>query len=186
MHGAVIAAIIMIVIALCIAGIGAYFAIAKNKSSIIGDHGQYIGKFDALSEGKLPTNVSERLADWKLFYTGIVESPRTLTFGHLSPLAREVKTSAHNWYLDFVYNFGLISLLPMLVLIVFTLNLAWGLRKVLPGETWWLAGLVAFLVLVDSNFKVTLRQPYPGIFAYFLWGLLLSRLRVPASRKLGA
>lgn len=37
--------------------------------------------------------------------------------------------------------------------------------------------LVRFLVLVDSNFEVTLRQPYPGIFAFFLWGLLLARLR---------
>jgi hypothetical protein len=46
--------------------------------------------------------------------------------------------------------------------------------------------MVAFLVLVDSNFKVTLRQPYPGIFAYFLWGLLLSRLRPRPAARPGA
>jgi len=31
---------------------------------------------------------------------------------------------------------------------------------------------------------VTLRQPYPGLFAYFLWGLLLTRLRFPAKSGL--
>jgi drug/metabolite transporter superfamily protein YnfA len=36
--------------------------------------------------------------------------------------------------------------------------------------------VVLFLVLIDSNFKVTLRQPYPGVFTFFLWGLLLAKL----------
>jgi len=39
-----------------------------------------------------------------------------------------------------------------------------------------LAVVVGFLVLVDNNFKVTFRQPYPGLFGFFLWGLLVSRL----------
>lgn len=56
----------------------------------------------------------------------------------------------------------------------------------LPAQTWWLTVIVFYLVVIDSNFKVTLRQPYPGIFAYFMWGLLLSRLRVPAPPKLSA
>jgi hypothetical protein len=29
---------------------------------------------------------------------------------------------------------------------------------------------------LDNNMKVTLRQPYPGVFGFFLWGILLSRL----------
>jgi hypothetical protein len=62
----------------------------------------------------------------------------------------------------------------------------WRRRESLSGQTLWLAALVAFLVLVDSNFKVTLRQPYPGIFVYFLWGLLLSRLRPAPVARLDA
>ena len=31
-------------------------------------------------------------------------------------------------------------------------------------------------VIIDNSFKVGLRQPYPGIITFFLWGLLLSRL----------
>lgn len=157
--------------------VGLYYGIAQKNTSIIGDGGQYLGKFQTLAEGKLPVNVVHRLGDWKLYGDWITESDRTMLLGHTEPPPREVKTSAHNWYLDFVYNFGLVSLLPLLALMGFTAWLLLRYRKTLPGQTLWLAALVAFMVLIDSNFKVTLRQPYPGIFAYFLWGLLLIRLR---------
>jgi hypothetical protein len=75
------------------------------------------------------------------------------------------------------YNFGLISLLPVLLLLIYTLNLLWQGRGEWPPGTVWLAAIVLYLTVVDSNFKVTLRQPYPGIFSYFLWGMLLSSLK---------
>jgi hypothetical protein len=163
--------------------IGLYYGIAKTNTSIVDDNGQYVGKFQTLVEGKMPINLQNRLSDWALYRNGIGESSRTMVFGHVEPFSREVKTSAHNWYLDFTYSFGLVSLLPVLGLMAYTAHLAWRRRQFLSGQTWWLMSLVAFLVLVDSNFKVTLRQPYPGIFAYFLWGLLLSRLRLAAPAK---
>ncbi|MES2510161.1 MAG: hypothetical protein V4625_09535 [Pseudomonadota bacterium] len=161
---------------------GIYFLVAKSDTEFVDSTSQYANKFKMIADGKLPLNVVDRMADWKMYGDWIVESQRTLVFGHIEPPPRAVKTSAHNWYLDFVYNFGLISMFPVLVLIACT---AWAVvrqRKTLPEETLWLAGLVAFLVLVDSVFKVTLRQPYPGIFAYFLWGLLLTRLRISPLR----
>ena len=164
---------------------GIYYKQAKQNGSNFGDQGQYVGKFQTLFEGKLPVNVQNRLADWALYSNGISESGRTLLFGHSEPPPREVKTSAHNWYLDFVYNFGLVPLVPLLALIVYTAWLFFRSRKTLQGQTWWLAALVAFMVLVDSNFKVTLRQPYPGIFAFFIWGLLLTRLRPQAALQRG-
>jgi hypothetical protein len=175
-RGPRLAAITLAGIALMTAGIGAYYEVARNKSSIVGDGGRYIAKFYSLSEGKLPINVSERLADWTLFGSGIIETPRTMVFGHVAPLAREVRSSAHNWYIDIAYSFGLISLLPVLLLIGYTASSYWRSRRSLSIETKWLALVVLFLVVIDSNFKVTLRQPYPGIFAYFMWGLLLSHL----------
>lgn len=165
--------------------VGLYYGMAQKNSSIIGDNGQYLGKFQTLAEGKMPINVEHRLADWKLYGKWIGESGRTVLLGHAEPPPREVKTSAHNWYLDFVYNFGVVALLPLLLLIVYTAHLVWNSRAIISGETWWLAALAAFMVLVDSNFKVTLRQPYPGIFAYFLWGLLLCRLQVLSLTKSG-
>ncbi len=173
------AGMLAVVVIMCL-----YYNFAKSSDSNIDGNIQYVRKFQKLTEGKMPVNIEDRLADWNLFLTGIGENYRTLMFGHVEPLPREVKTSAHNWYLDFTYNFGLLALLPLSALIVFTMYLVWRYRRSLPGETWWLAGLLAFMVFVDNNFKVTLRQPYPGIFVYFLWGLLLSRLRFQAEPRL--
>ena len=143
----------------------------------------FLGKFEEILEGHIPSNVEERFRDWVNFGNGIVESKTALLVGHPQPLPREVRTSPHNWYLDIVYNFGLIGLIPIFALMGYTASLCWKKRKILRAETWWLAAIVFFLVVIDSNFKVTLRQPYPGIFAFFMWGLLLSRLRPTAARQ---
>lgn len=141
-------------------------------------------KFKSLIERKTPANVQERLNDWKRFGNGIIESKKTILVGHPQPMPREIRSSPHNWYIEITYTFGLVSLIPILTMIGYTAYLCWGQRRTLPAETWWLVAIVFYLVVIDSNFKVTLRQPYPGIFAYFMWGLLLSRLHVQASPKL--
>jgi hypothetical protein len=172
----IIIAVVLTLTAVAILSIGSHLNIAVTRSFDYGDHGAYIRKFQSLSEGKLPINAAERWADWKLFGNGIVESLQTMVFGHVAPLAREVRTSAHNWYLDIAYTFGLISLLPIFGLIGYTVYLFVRRRTRLPLDTQWLAFIVCYLVVIDNNFKVSLRQPYSGIFTYFLWGLLLSRL----------
>ncbi|MDY6792865.1 MAG: hypothetical protein SWH54_16495 [Thermodesulfobacteriota bacterium] len=126
----------------------------------------------------IPKNLNRRFKDWKLYSTSITENRESFFLGHKKPFDRSVTTSAHNYYLDFVYNFGFLALLPLLFLIGYSLYLAFKFRdKIIRSER--LLGLcmiVFFLVLVDNNFKVTLRQPYPGILTFFLWGVLLSRL----------
>lgn len=126
----------------------------------------------------LPTNLRERIEDWMLFSKPIFSSPSSFLFGH-PPMDRSVRTSAHNYYIDLTYNFGIIGLLPIMILIAYTARLLWQRRRdvLASNRLLWLAILVAFFIIIDSNFKVTLRQPYPGIFVFFLWGLLLARLR---------
>ena len=155
-----------------------YFKKMEGQRIVVeGQQSFYYKKFKELADGKIPANVQERLGDWKLFGSGILESEKTFMVGHAQPMPREIRSSPHNFYLDIAYTFGVLGLLPIVCLIGFTVHLCWQRREILSASTWWLAILVAFLVLVDSNFKVTLRQPYPGIFAYFLWGLLLTRLQ---------
>jgi len=146
---------------------GLYYGNVKPDADRMANGSAYVQKFADVLQGKLPGNVTIRLKDWQMYGGWVAERP---LLGHSEPPAREVRTSAHNWYLDFAYSFGVLGLLPVIALIGFT---AWSLRGA-SAEVWWLAGFVAFLVLVDCSFKVTLRQPYPGIFAYFLWGLLLA------------
>lgn len=131
----------------------------------------------------LPINLQERIEDWILFGRPIFSSPASFFFGH-PPMNRSVRTSAHNYYIDLAYNFGIIALLPISILFAYTARLLWHRRRAVfeSKRLLWLAILVVFFIVIDSNFKVTLRQPYPGIFAFFLWGLLLARLRNLGSR----
>jgi hypothetical protein len=130
------------------------------------------------TQSRVPLNVRPRLSDWALYARGILESPVTALFGHAKPFDRAVSTSAHNYYLDLMYNFGVIGLLPLFSLIGYTAVLLWRQRQTLQRDLplLGLATVAGFLVVLDNNFKVTFRQPYPGLFGFFLWGLLLSRL----------
>jgi len=120
----------------------------------------------------------ELLGYWRSYWTGITESPRSLLLGHLERPDRETTPSAHNYYLDLVYNFGVVALLPWLFLLFRSAKLAWtALRsRSVTIDLIWLLGAVAFFTLVDNSLKVGFRQPYPGILMFFLWGVLLTRL----------
>jgi hypothetical protein len=138
--------------------------------------GATYSKFVPLLQGKVPQNLQERFGDWERFGSGVLESPKTILVGHAEPMPREVRSSAHNWYIDTAYTFGIVAVIPVLGLLLYSGGLCWAYRRSVPPQTWWLVGIVFYLVVIDSNFKVTLRQPYPGIFAFFMWGLLLARL----------
>lgn len=166
---------VLVVLALA-GGMKTYYYMMKERSGIGAGKEQYVGKFHTLATGQMPRNVDDRLADWKLFGNGILESVRTVVFGHAEPMPREQRSSAHNYYLDTAYTFGVLTLLPTLFLAGWTAYMLWKERRILQPDQIWLGAIVLYLVLVDSNFKVTLRQPYPGIFTYFMWGMLLSTL----------
>ncbi len=172
------AAVILFVLATTMVGGGAYFWKLDGRNALAETaFSPFYGKFNALLQGKIPADATERFDDWKLFGKEIIESNKTLLLGRTTPMPREVRSSPHNWYLDIVHTFGLIGVVPILTLIAYTFHLGWIQRRKMSPQILWLAGIVFYLVIIDNNFKVTLRQPYPGIFAYFLWGLLLSRLR---------
>lgn len=127
---------------------------------------------------KIPTNIMERLEYWNFYFDNITSSPTEFLIGHESVPDRSTYPSAHNYYLDFVYNFGFMALLPLISLLLYTCLKVLQVRKEIWNSSA-LIGLclVAFLLLIiDNSLKVSLRQPYPGIFMYFIWGLLLSRL----------
>jgi hypothetical protein len=135
-------------------------------------------------DGGGPKNIQERLVCWRFYLAGIGESSHSLLLGHLQAPDRNMYPSAHNYYLDFIYNFGVLAILPILCLLGWTLyqilrniKALWGFPAALG-----LAGVVVFLLLADNAFKVGMRQPYPGIIVFFLWGVLLAclqRLGIP-------
>ncbi len=126
----------------------------------------------------VPPNLAKRLHYWDYYAKNIMSGWGKFLTGHPRPPDRSVYPSAHNYYLDFVYNFGVLAFLPLLSLIGYTLLLVYRSRQAILASSS-LLGLtvVVFIVLfVDNFFKVGLRQPYPGIISFFLWGVLLTRL----------
>lgn len=122
-------------------------------------------------------DLQKRQAMWR-FYASEISSGgwESLLLGQAETPNRDLYPSAYNYYLDFFYHFGLIGMLPFLLLLCHTLFIIarqfrqlWG-RSELLG----LAGVVVFFLIVDNSLKVGLRQPYSGILMFFFWGILLA------------
>jgi hypothetical protein len=127
----------------------------------------------------LPGSAVERFEHWRFFYNGVIASPQAFLAGHAVPPDRQKHPSAHNYWLDTAYNFGTISLVPLVGMLMWTLYAIWiRRREVLKDSTiFGLALAVLYLLLFENMLKVGMRQPYPGIITFFLWGLLIARLR---------
>ena len=138
------------------------------------------GAGGALGPGEVEplNNRQERLVYWNFYLTEIFDNFRTFWLGHASAPDRNKFPSAHNYYLDFIYNFGFLAVLPLLGMVAFTVYSAvrntfriWASSEVLG-----VIGVVLFFLLADNMLKVGMRQPYPGIVTFFLWGIALSVL----------
>jgi hypothetical protein len=125
------------------------------------------------SDAKVPINITQRVELKSLYFDKLGKNTLTVIFGNAALIDREITSSAHNYYLDLAYNFGVISCIPILFLFLFTTLKVYQARN-FDENIVWLFAVVFYFVIVDSTFKVTLRQPYPGIISFFLWGILLT------------
>ena len=137
-------------------------------------------EFDMNEFRKAIPNISDRIYYWKFYIDGSMSGSKEFMFGNSRQPDRKKVPSAHNYYLDLLYNFGVLALIPMLVLIGFTINrlYRYRIRVITSPELFCLVFVVMSLILADNSLKVGLRQPYPGIFTYFIWGILLSKLNL--------
>lgn len=139
------------------------------------------GSFRIQGSNMILAKLKYRINYWKFYGAGILDSPKVFLFGHLSRPDRNKYRSAHNYYLDLAYNFGFLSLLPYLWLIIFSIRKcrhAFATSNPSPGLMMHIA-LVGYFVFVDNFFKVGFSQPYPGMMMFFIWGTLLARLSGP-------
>ena len=118
-----------------------------------------------LREELAQTPVAKRLHYWEYYAKSIVSGSKAFLFGHAESPDRSKFPSAYNYYLDFVYNFGSLAVLPLVGVLGYTLVMVFRCREAILASPSFL-GLtivVLFLLLVDNSLKVGLRQPYPGI-----------------------
>jgi len=146
-------------------------------------------KFDISQTNKTAVinvpGIQGRLVYWEFYRKAATKDVSSFLIGNARVPDRDHYPSAHNYYLDFVYHFGFIPFVPLLVLIAATVYRVHQKRKeiiALP-ELMGITIAVLFLLFVDNMMKVGLRQPYPGIFTFFLWGILISKLSVLSSKQ---
>ena len=120
----------------------------------------------------------ERFAAWQFYLGQVFDGWSGLLFGQSAPPDRAIFSSAYSYYLDLTYNFGLLGLFPLLVLIFYTVfSIFRGYREIWRrSDIVGVVGVLLFMVLVDNSLTVGLRQPYSGIFVFFLWGVVLAQL----------
>ena len=155
------------------------YSIFENKYSfLVLENGEYKGWAAGTPSQLIPKNIKERFKYWEYYAENIVTSPAIFLFGHSEPPDRVQYPSAHNYYLDVIYNFGILAILPMLWVMYEIISMLHKYRSSVFASSGLvsLSAVVLFLLLIDNSFKVGLRQPYSGIFTFFLLGVLLSRL----------
>lgn len=133
------------------------------------------------AETQSPAAGATRMTHWRFYAGGVVESPRAFLLGHAAPPDRVQHPSAHNYWLDALYNFGIVAMLPLIVLLLATIRWLWRQRSAVWRSPLLLGTAMAalYLLLFENMLKVGMRQPYPGIITFFIWGLLISRLKPP-------
>lgn len=124
----------------------------------------------------------DRLSGWagvkEYSVRDIYASGESFFFGHPERPARTQQMDTKNYYLDLAFNFGVISLIPILCLLLYTAYLVRSRWYTVSSsiDHALLLLVVLCLVVMDNSVQVGLRQPYSGIFTFFLWGLLLATL----------
>lgn len=128
---------------------------------------------------------AERMGYWRFYASGIMETPSGFLFGQASPPDRQRHPSAHNYWLDALYNFGALSVLPVLILLLRTMGSLWKWRSEIIASPLLLGVSMAtiYLLLGENMLKVGMRQPYPGIITFFIWGVLIARLRTSTKEE---
>lgn len=158
-----------------------YLYLGRNVSTIAQKYNfsnsSQFDHFDSNDQYNIP-NISSRIYYWNYHMQKSMSGAKEFMFGNRHRPDRNKMPSAHNYYIDLLYNFGFLSLLPIIILIGFTIVGLYRhrIRVLSSPEVLCLSYVVMFILLIDNSLKVGLRQPYSGIFTFFIWGIMLSKL----------
>lgn len=128
-------------------------------------------------EGGKVANLNQRIDIWEFYYTEIISNKFVFLFGHVAPPSRNIFPSAHNYFLDLMFNFGVFPTLIIFGLILVTLvKIRRNIIDIFASSHIFVLAMVVMFLILDNFLKVGLRQPYSGMLSFFLWGILLVRL----------
>ena len=133
----------------------------------------------------LPKSIKERFLYWDFYIKEILASPKVFLFGHNTRPNRELYPSAHNYYLDIIYYFGMIAFLPFIYLFSTVIIKIVKIVKEDKGTIEFFALFLVVLLFItfDNSLNVSFRQPYSGMVIFFLIGKLLFQLSLLLNSK---
>ena len=114
-----------------------------------------------------------------LFYLGEIYNFKDFLFGknnlhELNPLFN----TSFNYFIDFIYNLGFLTLLPLIYLIInFMINFMSYLNKSKSEFIIFLSISILIFLIVDTFIKSSLRELHTGSLLYFFWGYSFYHLR---------
>ena len=130
-------------------------------------------KFKDILKFKTPKNITLRIEIYKKYFKTILNNKKILLIGDKNRELDKKFKSSHNLILDIIYKFGLILVIPYLYLffvILIKLNNCRGKTND------FISLLILFIVIfIENFFKVSLKQPYPGIISFYLIGYYLKK-----------
>ena len=120
-----------------------------------------------------------RISWYQSYFVEIIKFPQNFLLGsnENNELYKNLP-GVFNYYLDFIYNFGFISIIPILALIFLTIKKTYNLRNYLliNQKNLSLFFVLILVLFIDSFLKVSLKQPYIGIIIFLFWGIYYARL----------
>ena len=123
--------------------------------------------------------LNEYTTSYMVFINEIFYSSGNLLLGSNSNnQVYKISQGNFNFYLDFIYNFGLLSLIPLVYLIYKTISATYHQKNEVfkNKQNYLIYSILLFILFFDCFVRVSLKQPYIGIIFYFLWGICLSNL----------
>ncbi len=95
-----------------------------------------------------------RSQQWRYFLDKVTFSYETLFLGNLTPLDRALHPSAYNYWLDVLYSFGLLPLIPVVILFFYTIREAWKQQnKLLSNPLLVCTGVIVFNLFLLKVFS---------------------------------
>ena len=181
--------IVLILVPICASGI-----IYKNSDNILaaihfpylGEHSSqhhrenriYSEKINLHDISKSPA-FAQRAIYWKYYVSESFKDTGSFLFGHPKQPNPINYPSAHNYYLDLLYNFGFLALSSILAMVAYTFKVLWQNRSLINKNRylWMLCFSVLFFLGVDNMLKTGLKEPYTGILSFYIWGFLFSQIK---------
>lgn len=125
-------------------------------------------KIDEILKGKLPDNITQRYKIWSHYYNYFESNPKALITGSDNLSLNKKYQSAHNFFLEGIYRFGILITIPYFFLLIYLIKSFITYRKNFEIRMS-LVFLMIYLFL-ENSFKISIIQPYSGLISFFMIG----------------